>query len=326
MRTHIGYSTSAFMGVAFYLFMRKDSITQEQFIEQAQDIHNNKYDYSKVKYVNKNTKVCIICPKHGEFWQTPSNHLMGKGCILCAGVFKKTTEQFISDAVKKYGNKYDYSKSKYTGANIKLEIICPEHGEFWQTPAHHLFGEECPECSKKNAHDKQRKTLEQFISEANLIHNNKYDYSKSEYVNYHTKLEIICPKHGSFWQEPACHISAKEGCPECKISKGENKIAEILNKYNIKFEIQKKFSNCCNNRELPFDFYLPDYNLCIEYQGGQHFFSVDWFGGKTEFDKRIKNDAIKKEWCFKEENPKLLEITFEEFDNVEEILIKELKL
>lgn len=113
-----------------------------EFIWKAIQIHGYKYNYSKVKYVNYSTKICIICPIHGEFWQTPSNHLNKRkyGCIKCGGNKNFTTEEFINKAKLIYGDKYDYSKVKYINAKTKVCIICPEHGEFWQEPRHHLCG------------------------------------------------------------------------------------------------------------------------------------------------------------------------------------------
>lgn len=97
--------------------------------------------------MNANTKVCIICPKHGEFWQTPSGHLSGKGCPKCYKESRSsTTEEFINKAREIHGNKYDYSKVNYVNAYTKVCIICPKHGEFWQIPANHLNGHGCPNC------------------------------------------------------------------------------------------------------------------------------------------------------------------------------------
>ncbi len=121
----------------------------EEFINKANKVHNGKYDYSKVEYVNAKTKICIICPEHGEFWQTPNNHLSGKGCALCANenklhLYNKSNDKFISEAQMIHNGKYDYSKVEYVNAKTKICIICPEHGEFWQTPHNHLQGQGCP--------------------------------------------------------------------------------------------------------------------------------------------------------------------------------------
>lgn len=185
--------------------------TTEEWIIKAKDIHNNKYDYSKVEYKGWNQKVCIICPIHGEFWQDPTSHIAKhrkRGCPECGKTLAKTTEQFIQEAIKIHGNKYDYSKVNYINAKTKICIICPEHGEFLQKPNGHLRGISCPKCNSKN------KSTEQFIQEAKLTHGDKYNYSKSIYVNSKTKICITCPKHGDFYQKPHDHINSV-GCLKC---------------------------------------------------------------------------------------------------------------
>ena len=146
----------------------------ETFIQKEKEIHGNKYDYSKVKYKNSKEKVCIICPKHGKFWQVARNHLHGAGCSKCNGGVQLATQDFIQKAKEIHGNKYDYSKAKYKKATEKVEIVCPEHGSFWQTPANHLQGQGCPVCNKKN-----KLTTEEFIKRAQKVHENKYNYSKT---------------------------------------------------------------------------------------------------------------------------------------------------
>ena len=120
--------------------------TKEEFIKGARKKHGDKYDYSKVDYVNKRTKVCIICHEHGEFWQTPSSHLQGKGCPICGGTSTLTKEELIKKARKVHDNKYNYTKVEYVNNKTKVCIICPEHGEFWQTPYDHFYGCGCPKC------------------------------------------------------------------------------------------------------------------------------------------------------------------------------------
>ena len=189
--------------------------TTEQFVEEARKIHGDKYDYSKVNYENALTKVCIICPKHGEFWQKPNDHLNGHGCCFCSGVANKTTEQFIEEARKVHGDKYDYSKVNYINSGTKVCIICPKHGKFLQTPNSHLNGMQgCAKCAKENVGISKRIGIEQFIERARKVHGDKYDYSKVNYVNGHEKVCIICPEHGEFWQAPSRHLYG-QGCPVC---------------------------------------------------------------------------------------------------------------
>ena len=160
------------------------------FIEKARQIHNDKYDYSKVNYVNSRTKVCIICPTHGEFWQTPHNHLKGYGCAECgkekSHLSKITTEDFIVKSKEIHGNKYDYSKACYKTCDIKVCIICPEHGEFWQTPSNHINGSGCPKCANEKRKNTLLKDTKLFIDAATLIHGEK---TEDEIISLFSEIE-----------------------------------------------------------------------------------------------------------------------------------------
>ena len=268
----------------------------ENFKIKADEIHLKKYNYSLVNYVNQKIKVKIVCPIHGEFEQTPKSHLQGKGCLLCGRNEMKTKltkneDLFTFNAKKTHNNKYDYSLIKYKGSHVKIKIICPIHGEFEQTPSNHLKGHGCTYCTYNNSN------LEKFIENGQKTHNNKYDYSLVKYRNNKTKVKIICPTHGEFEQSPDHHINRKHGCPSCKESKGEYKIREILTENNIKFIPQYKFNECKNKLELPFDFFLPDYNTCIEFNGIQHYKPVKYFGGEEKLKEQQINDKIKKDFC-----------------------------
>lgn len=178
--------------------------TNEQFIFEANQIHNNKYDYSKVKYKTNKNKVCIICKKHGMFEQTPSSHLQGQGCPKCAHEYVNSlkiisTEEFIRRANVKHKNFYNYSKTQYKGFNSDVIVTCLIHGDFTiNAHAHISNGQGCPECGHNNRVNKKLSTTENFILKANLIHNNYYNYSKVQYINAKTKVCIVCPKHGEF--------------------------------------------------------------------------------------------------------------------------------
>ena len=284
-------------------------LTTSEFIEKAKKVHGNKYDYSKVNYIDAKTKVCIICPTHGEFWQTPSGHLHGKGCILCG--FDKTrksksftTELFVEKAKNKYGEKYDYSKVKYVNSQTPILITCKIHGDFLMRPNDHLQGQECPKCKLLKLRKKFSLSKDEFIEKARKVHGNKYDYSKVEYVNNRTKVCIICPKHGEFWQPPEHHLSGGN-CPQCNKSKLEEQTNILLKNNNFKFEEQKHF-DWLGKQTL--DFYLPEYNVAIECQGVQHFKLVVRFGGENGFEKCFENDIKKYNLC-KENNVKLLYYT-----------------
>ena len=126
--------------------MRKRKTTEE-FIAKAEQIHGVRYTYSKVNYIDAKTKVIIICPIHGDFEQTPNNHLSGKGCAICSNNINSTTEEFTVKAQIVHNNKYDYSLVQYTSSKIKVTIVCPTHGAFEQKPYTHLYGNGCPGCA-----------------------------------------------------------------------------------------------------------------------------------------------------------------------------------
>ena len=196
-------------------------MTKEEFIEKARKIHGDKYDYSEVVYKNNKTNVWIICPIHGGFWQTPKNHLKGCNCPRCAGQYKKTPEEFIKQARKVHGDKYDYSKVVYKDGKSKVTIICPVHGEFEQIANNHLKGEGCIKCRNDKMKLERRGSVESFIRRAKEIYGDKYDYSKVQYVDGKTNICIICPKHGEFWKKPYNFLSGHQGCPKCTIEERE---------------------------------------------------------------------------------------------------------
>lgn len=265
--------------------------TREQFIEQAKKVHGEKYDYSKVKYDGNKSKVCIICPEHGEFWQAPYSHIKGAKCPACSKVQRITQEIFIERSLKKHHGKYDYSKVLFEHTLKHVCIICPEHGEFWQKPAHHLLGYGCPVCGGS-----KRLTNEEFIEKAKLVHEDKYDYSKVQYKNTATKVCIICPEHGEFWQTPNNHLFGA-GCPTCPESSMEGEIRHLLLTNNIAFEQEKGFSWLKFHHRMFLDFFLPEYGVAIECQGGQHFFPTELFGGEDYYKLTIERDAVKKRLC-----------------------------
>lgn len=281
-------------------------LNTDEFITNCVNKFGNEYDYSLVNYNGNKTKVKIICNIHGVFEQTPNNHL--SKCHKCpkCSIKYKDTNRFINDSVKVHGNKYDYSLSEYKSAESVIKIICKEHGIFEQIARIHSSGSGCTLCSNS----KYRLNFEDLILRFNTIHNNKYDYSLVNFINTRTKIKIICKEHGIFEQKPNSHLFGK-GCPICRESKGEINIREYLKDKKINFISQFKFKECFNKLELPFDFYLPDMNICIEYNGEQHYRPVKYFGGDKGFSLRLKRDKIKKDFC-KKNNIILIEIKYDE--------------
>jgi hypothetical protein len=294
----------------------KKSSNKNDFIKKATKIYGDRYDYSKVVYKDSKTKVVIICPKHGKFEQIPRTHLGYGGCLKC-GVELRTNKlrlsekQFIEKAIKVHGNKYNYSMIGYKNCDTKIKIICKRHGIFFQTPYGHLYSRGCPKCSKETPKQSSSNN-NTFIKKAIKKHGNKYDYSIIDYKRCLIKIKIICPKHGVFEQTPKNHLKGV-GCPSCRESHGEQNIASFLDTYKITYQREKKFNRCKNIQPLPFDFYIPYLNTCIEYDGKQHFFPCKYFGGLKQFEKLKISDAIKNQFCL-DNNIKLIRIPYTKKD------------
>ena len=290
--------------------------TTEWFIKKAQLIHGDKYNYDHTEYLGSFNKVKIWCNNcHEFFYPLAHSHLQGTECKKCATQKRtKTQEKFLQEAIKIHGDKFGYELVNYTGALNKITIYCKKCKKYFeQQPILHINGCGCPYCARKHI------TTEDFISKAKLIHGNKYDYKDTTYKSCRTKVKIYCNKCKKyFFQAPEDHLQNK-GCPFCKQSKGEKYIINWLEKNKILFFRQYKFKDCKDKRCLPFDFYLPNYNLCIEFQGEQHFIDKPHFNKNKQSNYLIlrKHDQIKRNYC-KDNNIKLLEISYK--DNIEDKL------
>lgn len=211
-------------------------MTSSDFIRNSIKKHGNKYDYTKVKYVDWKTNVIIICPLHGEFEQTPDKHYKQYGCKQCSRIINAknrtiTFDNFIKKSNKIHNNKYLYDLVKYSNVSTKVDIICPDHGIFQQTPYRHMNNAKCPHCSfnrpkinininsllngEKINYITYKLTFETFIARANEIHNSIYDYSKVHFIDAYTNVIIICKKHGEFLKTPDQHLH-KQICPACR--------------------------------------------------------------------------------------------------------------
>ena len=261
--------------------IRRKSISE--FIEQSKNRHGEKYDYSKVEYINANTKVIIICKTHGEFSQNPNSHIQGNSCSKCASQYVPSTEEYIEKAKEIHGDKYDYSKVNYTMAKNKIIITCKIHGDFEQEAYSHSIGMGCSKCSGKYTPN-----TEEYIEKAKEIHGDKYDYSKVEYISGKTHIIIICKKHGEFQQNAQSHLSG-HGCSLC-VNKTEAKLYEKLITIYPSLQTQFKQDWCMKKSYLPFDFCIPEYKIIIELDGPQHFRQVaNW----SPPEEQKKNDEYK---------------------------------
>jgi hypothetical protein len=287
--------------------------TTEQFIREAEEVWGKgKYDYSLTDYKGalKNIKVIY---DGVVFEQTAVSHLRS------APELNMNQDWFIKKSHDKWGkDRYDYSLVEYKDCKTKVKIIYKKTGEiFEQTPTGHFAG------APENIRLSVRKTTEQFIKEANEVHDFKFYYEKTNYIKNQTKVIITCPVHGDFEQIPLAHLQGN-GCVNCNESRGEKSVAKYLDKNNISYYRQHKFSDCKNVFQLPFDFYLPKYRTAIEFDGIQHYEPMEFFGGLEAYERLKKNDKIKSDYC--EENYiDLIRIRYDQADRIFEILKESLK-
>jgi len=296
---------------------KPNKIEKESLIERFQDIHDNKYEYllytdivgctDKIKIVDKVSK--------DEFIYRVDRHLLGMSPN------KVTLNRFKLKSSKIHNNKYDYSLVKEINGNRDIvDIVCPDHGVFKQTVNNHMNSKDgCPKCSKC-----RRWIEEELIYEFNKIHFDKYNYEMVSFTNVSEKIKIICRKHGEFFQNVNKHLSG-QGCPKCSnTSVGEDYVKLYLEENKIKYIPQHGFDTCRYVNKLNFDFYLPEYNTCIEFDGIQHFKPIKGFGGEKGFLDGIKRDECKNKWCL-ENNVNLIRIKYDQISKISEILNEELQ-
>ena len=291
-------------------------LTKEQFIEKAKLIHKGDYDYSLVEYVNYSTKVKLKCNNCGKiFEQTPRKHLSGQGCKKCETLKSAkektlTAEQFIEKAKLIHYDKYDYSKVEYDNSHTKVLLKCNKHN-YWfkQTPTNHLQGKGCPICKKEKL--RQLKTATNFVEKSKLIYGNKYDYSFVNYINRGTKVKLKCNDCGAiFEQTPNIHFKHC-GCYCKPKSKGEEIIKKYLEENDIDYIYQKKFNDLKDDKLLSYDFYLPEQNLLIEYNGEQHYSQNSFNKSRKKFLKQKHHDWLKRKYS-KVNKINLLTISYKE--------------
>lgn len=242
----------------------------------------------------------------------------------------KRKENFIKKASIKHNDRFDYSKVEYVNAFTPVTIICPMHGEFFQKPKEHTSGAGCSICGRSrlgwNVWGTREQRKQKFIETSNLKHAFRYDYSKVKFVDGKTKVEIVCPTHGSFFQTPDSHMNTVLGCSKCKSPRGESLVRWWCSKHDIITEEQKSFETCVYKKQLKFDFYIPHHNLLIECNGKQHYQYSPIFHKKNKWNTfaiQQERDKIKSDWA-RNNNIELLIIPFDEYDNIFDILSKRL--
>ena len=290
--------------------------TTEEFKQEMKEINDNIEILGEYKGSNK--KIKVRCKIDSYKWEaTPHNLLNGSSCPKCSGKIKnKTTEYFINE-LKEVNNNVEIL-GQYKGNNIKIKCRCKIDGYEWETiPSSLLRGTGCPKCGRNAS-----KTTEEFVDKMKEINNDIEIIG--EYKTSYTKIKCRCKLDGYEWEAKPRNLLSNRGCPKCNTSKGEKRVANFLDDRNIEYKQQYKFNDCRSKNKLPFDFYIPSKNIAIEYDGRQHYEIIDYFDGLDGFIDTKVRDTIKTVYC-KENNIKLIRIPYWDFDNIEEILEKELE-
>ena len=273
-------------------------------LKRFRSIHGNKYEYRKETYIDFTTDMVMVCKTHGEFTQTPHAHFsMKAGCRKCgilvtANKNRYDVSEVINSFKKVHSDRYEYDIKSYNGVVNKIRIKCKKHGWFKQSVSAHKGGNGCPECSYELIGDRTRVTFDDFLVSAKETHDTLYDYSKINWIDQYTDVLIGCEKknHGFFHQTPINHKRGS-GCPKCNHSRGERLIFNWLQENEIDFIPQHTFSDLKHKSLLRCDFFVPGYNLGIEYNGVQHYKSIEHFGGMESLMDTQARDKTKEDYC-----------------------------
>ena len=274
----------------------------KEYVKQYENLIN--LENIDLQYKDAKTQIELECKLHGKFKVTPSN-LVSRGdqCKMCksleAKVRMRDTESFIKKSKQIHGTVYDYSKSIYSKAHEQVLITCRTHGDFYQKANDHVNGSGCTLCGHNLRFDKLTKDLDERIAEFNKTHNNFYDYSFIEnYKNIYSIIKIKCPEHGFFTQVAHNHWKGAQ-CPSCSnmFSKGSTKIQKVLSELNIEFFMEYTFNDLLHpltKNKLRFDFYLPQQNIAIEFNGQQHYKESTWFSERNLEEQQLSDEKIRR--------------------------------
>lgn len=300
--------------------------THEEFVNKLKKKNPNVKILGE--YINARTKIKVECLIDNYIWySTPDNLLRGYGCPKCAGKCR-TTKSFCEEL--KNINPDIEILGEYKRNDSKIKCLCKKHDYlFYSTPSHLLNGQGCKYCKAEKVGDFKRLTQKEFSNKFYKI--NKSIEVVGKYIDSHTKILVRCKECGREWcvipnnaltRGIICTCNGKEN-----ISKGELYIFNELKKHNINFIYQYSFENLfgVNGHLLSYDFYLPNYNLLIEFQGAQHEHPVEYFGGEEQFEIQKEHDRRKREYA-KSHNIKLLEIWYWDFNNIKTLIIEALHL
>jgi predicted Zn-ribbon and HTH transcriptional regulator len=290
--------------------MSRRRLTQEEALGGVEKIHPT-IDFSRFVYTKSEAKVDVSCKTCGYEWSpTYGNLQRGCGCRKCSGKMKLTHEEALERVVEIHPT-IDFSSFVYTKSEAKVDVSCKTCGYEW-SPVYNTLkqGYGCLKCGGN-----MKLTQEEALERVQEIHPT-IDFSRFVYASARGKVDVSCKTCGHEWS-PVCHsLQQGSGCPRCKSSKGEKRVAEILDERGIAYETEHTVAG-----RLRLDFYIPSLGIGIEVQGGQHYFSTEFFGGMKTFKRQVKRDRRKRKWC-RENGVKLISIPYLEgnTDNFERYL------
>ena len=311
--------------------MKKSKTTQDRVMFKTIKQNIEKYGYEIISkeqdYKGVSNPITIQCPNKHQFQITfrEFNKRKENGTKTinkCEFCFKEERINKVKEKCKKLN--YILLTTEYIGKNQKLDIIC-DKGHEWHPTFDNFINKDrrCRKCVDIQNGINQKLPWSNIVSFFNKENYNILSKEK-EYINNQSKLKVSCPL-GHKYEVSYSNFHKGTRWPFCASSKGEERIKNILDLHKISFESQFKFKDCKFYKYLPFDFYLPDYNCCIEFDGKQHYEIVEYFGGYETFINTKIRDTVKNVYC-KENNIYLLRIPYWEFDNIENILRNELNL
>lgn len=288
------------------------------YVEECENINPNIEVIGT--YINASSPILHKCKLDGCEWMaTPSNILNGTGCPRCANNIKRTHSEYI--LLLSEINPMIEVIGEYVDANTTILHYCKKHKIEWMArPYNILMGEGCPMCRSEKISIALTKDNQWYVDKLKIVHPDIE--AIDEYINYNTPIRHLCKKHNYEWCVSPRDVVRNNGCPKCFQYKREKLISIWLDNHNIDYISQYKFDDCRDKRPLPFDFYLPQYNACIEHDGRQHFVLVDFAGKGIEWAQSQLNitqyhDNIKNEYC-KNNHINLLRISY--FQDIEEEL------
>lgn len=258
------------------------------YLEKCLAVHGGLYAYDESSFSRSVDPVRVLCAEHGWFEQRLLNHLHGAGCPQCAGRGVDWVARFVSV----HGTTYDYSRVVFRGYKEPVEVICAEHGSFWQTPDNHYRGRQgCPACGRQRVRESKQLPVGEFIRRAREVYGDRFEYDEQQFDNMlRGQVRILCKDHGWFHQNPVNHLAGKVGCTRCNNMKSapEDAVAEYLGQFTT---VVRRDRSLIGPKEL--DIYLPEHSLAVEFCG------MYWHshGDKADEKKNKRRHAEKHRLC-----------------------------